>query len=298
MQKIIPNLWFDRNAEEAANFYTSVFDGHVKGMTHYPEAGKEIHGMNAGEVLTVHFEVWGYEMVALNGGPVFNFTPAISFMVNCGSAEEVDKLWSELSPAGETLMELGAYPFSERYGWLKDKYGLSWQLMYRKDSVHRKIFPSLLFVGDVAGRAEEAMNLYTSTFPKSGIGMISRYGAGQEPDVEGTVMYGEFTLAEQTFSAMDSAHPAHAFTFNEAVSLIVNCSDQREIDEYWGKLSHVPEAEQCGWLKDKFGVSWQIVPRGMEEMLNNPDKEKANRAMEAMLSMKKIDIEKLKAAAS
>jgi predicted 3-demethylubiquinone-9 3-methyltransferase (glyoxalase superfamily) len=153
-----------------------------------------------------------------------------------------------------------------------------------------------MYVGEVAGKAEEAMQLYTSTFANSSIGAIHRYGAGQDPEIEGSVTHGEFTLEGQKFSAMDSAGP-HKFTFNEAISLLVTCDDQAELDRLWAALSAVPEAEQCGWLKDAYGVSWQIAPAGMAEVLNNPDKEKANRAMNAMLKMTKLDIAALKAAA-
>ena len=105
-------------------------------------------------------------------------------------------------------------------------------------------------------------------------------------------MFTDFQLLGQWFAAMDSAH-GHAFSFNEAVSLMVTCDTQAEIDDYWEKLSAVPEAEQCGWLKDKYGVSWQIVPTILGELLSDPDPAKSQRVMEAMLQMKKIDIAKL-----
>ncbi|MEX1112431.1 MAG: VOC family protein [Candidatus Andersenbacteria bacterium] len=290
MQKITPHLWFDKNGEEAATFYTSVFNnGKILSTTRYTEAGHDVHGMEAGTVLTVGFEIEGYTITALNGGPHFKITPAISFIVNCPTKEEVDELWAKLSEGGKTLMPLNTYPFSERYGWIQDQYGVSWQLMFSEQTTVRTIVPSLMFVGDRAGKAEEAINFYVSIFEDSKVGDISRYGAGQPPDKEGTVMYADFTLAGQKFAAMDSAQ-THEFTFNEGVSLLVECKTQEEIDYFWGKLSAVPESEQCGWLKDKYGVSWQIVPGGMDEMLNDPDKEKANRAMNAMLAMKKIDI--------
>jgi predicted 3-demethylubiquinone-9 3-methyltransferase (glyoxalase superfamily) len=296
MQKIIPHLWFDTQAEEAVAFYTSVFKGGKKGaVTHYTDEGFEIHHMKAGTVLTAEFEIEGLRMIALNGGPIFTFTPAISFTLVCPTKADVDEVWNKLSAGGEALMPLDAYPFSERYGWIKDKFGLTWQVIYQPDA-KRELFPSLLYVGPVAGKAEEAMKLYTQTFKNSKIGAINRYGAGQAPDREGSVMYADFMLEGQKFSAMDSAHPAHAFNFNEAVSLLVQCDDQKEIDRLWSALSAVPESEQCGWIKDRFGVSWQIAPKGMAEMLNASDKAAANRAMAAMLSMKKIDIAALKKA--
>lgn len=296
MQKIIPHLWFDKDAEEAAKFYTSIFqDGKIGSITRYTEAGHEIHGMEAGSVMTVNFEIDGYNFIGLNGGPHFKFTPAISFMVNLPTKREVDELWEKLSDGGIALMPLDSYPFSERYGWIQDKYGVSWQLFFSDQLPQRKIIPSLLFVGAKAGKAEEAMNFYTAVFENSEIGMIARYGADQKPDKEGSVAYADFTIAGQKFAIMDSAH-AHNFSFNEAISLMVICKDQKEIDHLWEKLSAVPAAEQCGWVKDIYGVSWQIVPSGMSEMLNDPDKEKVNRAMEAVLHMKKLDIEKIRQA--
>ena len=295
-QKIIPHLWFDKNAEEAVKFYTSLFKGgKILNTTRYTEAGKDIHGMDAGEVMTVNFQIEGYNLIALNGGPLFKFTPAISFMVNCTTKDEVDDLWSKLSVGGTALMPLDAYPFSERYGWIQDTYGLTWQLIYTDKIPQRKIVPSLMFAGEQAGKAEEAMNFYISLFEDSRVGQIARYGADQAPDTEGTVMYADFTLAGQIFAAMDSAQ-AHAFTFNEAISLLVTCKDQEEIDHFWNALSAVPESEQCGWLKDRYGVSWQIAPEGMEQILNTSDTEKARKAMDAVLSMKKFDIAKLKEA--
>jgi predicted 3-demethylubiquinone-9 3-methyltransferase (glyoxalase superfamily) len=296
MQKIIPHLWFDTNAEEAANFYTSVFrKGSVGEITRYTEAGYEVHKMKAGTVLTVEFSIEGFEMLALNGGPVFTFNPSISFMVHCPTKEEVDELWNKLSPGGQALMPLDAYPFSERYVWVKDKYGVSWQIMYM-EGAERKIYPVLMYVGDVAGKAEEAIDHYISVFKNSKKGDIARYPAGLEPEKEGTIMYGDFYLEGQRFGAMDSANPGHEFNFNEAVSLLVLCKDQKEIDYFWEKLNRDPNEGQCGWLHDRWGVSWQIAPEGMGRMLNSRDKAASDRAMNAMLEMKKIDIALLKKA--
>lgn len=304
MQKIVPHLWFDTNAEEAVNFYTSVFQGGMVGsVTHYTDAGHEIHGMKAGTVLTVSFEIEGFRLIALNGGSYFTFTPAISFMVNFDPSREEDaagrlqSVWEKLSEGGEALMPLQEYPFSKLYGWVKDKYGLTWQLILTNPEGEERptIIPSLLFVGDVAGKAEEAVHLYTSVFNNSKKGTMMRYGKEHAPEKEGSLMFSEFAIEGEWFTAMDSA-AEHTFTFNEAVSLLVECTDQAEIDYYWEKLSAVKESEQCGWLKDAFGVSWQIAPQGMEEMLNDADTEKVNRVLNAMFAMKKLDIAALKRA--
>ena len=143
-------------------------------------------------------------------------------------------------------------------------------------------------------QAEEAAEFYVSVFGKdSGIDQKSHYvDEGQEIHGRdaGSVMTVNFHLRGQSFIALNGG--PH-FTFNEAISLLINCEDQEEIDYFWDRLSADPNAEQCGWLKDKFGVSWQVVPQGMNDMLNG-DPEKSKRAMRAMLQMKKIDIQKLK----
>ena len=296
-QKIVPSLWFDKEAEEAAKLYTSLFkNSEIGDSAHYSEAGQKVHRQEPGSVMTVAYALDGYRFSALNGGPDFKFNPSISFFVNRESEDEVDALWEELAQDGSVLMPLQAYPFSKRYGWLADRYGLSWQVSVAGDGMRSSITPSLMFVGDKTGQAEAAIDFYTLVFSDSKVGEIFRYSAGQEPDKEGTVAYGPFVLAGQDFVAMDSARE-HDFSFNEAISLIVNCEDQAEVDYYWERLSAVPESEQCGWLKDRFGVSWQIVPTVLGELMTDPDRAKADRVMEAVLQMKKLDIDELHAAA-
>lgn len=296
-QKITPNLWFDGDAESAVERYTNIFhDSTIGSSSRYDEASAEVSGQPAGSVLTVEFELEGQDFVALNGGPQFPFTPAISFIVNCPTKDDVDQLWKQLSGGGETLMPLDSYPFSDRYGWTEDEYGVSWQLIYANYIPERKIVPSLLFVGDRCGQAEEAMNVYTSVFDDAAVNEVARYGPDQAPDEEGTVMFGDFALDGQHFAAMDSAQE-HDFSFTEAISFIVHCEDQAEVDYYWKKLSAVPEAEQCGWLKDKYGVSWQIVPTRLDELLQSEDTARSRRVTAAMLEMKKLDIATLEQAA-
>jgi predicted 3-demethylubiquinone-9 3-methyltransferase (glyoxalase superfamily) len=216
--------------------------------------------------------------------------------VACSRKEEVDEFWEKLSEGGSALMELGRYPFSERYGWIQDRYGLSWQVMFMGDrKVRQRITPTLMFVGAQCGKAEEAVNFYASVFRNTKVSEIVRYGKDDTPDREGTIKHASFTLEGQEFAAMDSAR-AHNFTFNEAISNMVHCDTQEEIDYYWEKLSADPKAEQCGWLKDRFGLSWQIVPTAMGEMLNDKDPEKLARVTAAFLKMKKFDIAKLREA--
>lgn len=194
-------------------------------------------------------------------------------------------------------MALDQYPFSERYGWIQDKFGLSWQLILTNPEGEERpeIVPSFLFVGNNCGNAEAAMQFYLSVFKNAKQGHIARYPKGMEPDKEGTIMFSDFCLENQWFVAMESAHEHH-FRFNEAISFIVHCDTQEEIDYYWEKLSAVPEAEQCGWLKDKFGISWQIAPREMDEMMSGGTPEQLARVTKAFLKMKKFDLQELRRA--
>jgi predicted 3-demethylubiquinone-9 3-methyltransferase (glyoxalase superfamily) len=289
-QKIVTHLWFDKEAGEAARFYTSIFpNSKVTSST-------TLENTPSGTVELVSFELAGQTFSAISAGPLFKFNPSISFQVACETKAEVEALWEQLAPGGQVLMELGEYPFSERFGWIQDRYGLSWQVMSTGGRPPRqKITPMLMFVGEQVGKAEEAIDLYTRLFPDSRIDNIQRYGQGQEPDKAGTVQQAAFTLAGQGFAAMDSAYE-HGFAFNEAISFMVSCDSQAEIDRYWEMLSAVPEAEQCGWLKDKFGVSWQIVPARMDEMMRTGNQEQINRVTEAFLAMKKFDIAALERA--
>ncbi len=290
MQKITPHLWFDKEAKEAAKFYASVFkDSKINNTT-------TLRNTPSGTVDVVTIELLGQEFTLISAGPLFKFNPSVSFLVACKTKNEVDALWEKLSEGGTALMELGEYPFSERYGWVQDGYGLSWQVMFMGErKIKQKITPTLMFVGRQCGKAEEAINFYATVFHNAKVGDILRYNEGEEPDKEGTIKHAAFVLEGLEFAAMDSAR-VHNFTFNEAISFMVHCEMQDEIDYYWGKLSADPKAEQCGWLKDKYGVSWQIVSTVMEEMLKDKDNEKLARVTEAFLKMKKIDIKVLKKA--
>lgn len=295
MQKITPHLWFDKEAKEAAAFYASVFpNSKVTSVS-------QIHDTPSGDCDIVSFTVMGYTFMAISAGPVFRLNPSISFMINFDPSQDtdartrIDTIWGKLMEGGKALMPLDAYPFSERYGWVQDRFGVSWQLIFTKPEGEERplVIPSLLFVGGVCGKAEEASDFYMSVFGNSKRGAIARYPAGMAPDKEGTLMFTDFMLEGQWFVAMDSAHE-HAFAFNEAVSLMVHCNTQEEIDRYWAKLSAVPAAEQCGWLKDKYGVSWQIIPAALGDLLAHKDPAKAKAATQAMLGMKKLDIAALR----
>ena len=298
MQTITPHLWYDNEAREAAGFYTTLFPhSSITNVT-------TLHDTPSGDCDVVSFTLWGYAFQAISAGPLFTFNPSISFMVNFDPAQDpeaqtrIDTVWAKLVAGGKVLMPLDTYPYSKRYGWVQDQYGLSWQLILTNPTgeVRPPIIPTLMFAGNVCGKAEVASDFYLSVFKNSRRGAIARYPAGMEPDKAGTVMFTDFELEGQWFAAMDSAR-MHDFTFNEAISFIVHCDTQAEIDYYWEALSAVPEAEQCGWLKDKYGVSWQIVPTAMDAILASGDQEQVARVTEAFLSMKKFDLAALTHAA-
>lgn len=291
--KITYCLWFDKQAEEAVKFYQHVFKKAKTTEVAYNPV--DTPSGKTGTVLTAAFEVDGQEFMILNGGPEFKVNPSISFMVHCDTAEEVDSLWSRLSEGGQALMSLDAYPFSDRYGWIQDKYGLSWQLILPKQEAPQRLMPSMMFVNEVYGKAEEAIQHYSSIFHHTKTGTLARYPAGMEPDREGRIMYGDFMLEGQWFAAMDSAHP-HKFHFDEGISFMVHCDTQKEIDYYWDRLTAGGKEVQCGWLRDKYGVAWQIVPGVLSELLQHGDKEKAKRVMEALMGMVKLDIAALEKA--
>jgi len=297
MLPITPHLWFDKEAKEAAEFYCSIFpDSKVTNTT-------TLHDTPSGDCDLVSFLVCGHPFMAISAGPFFTLNPSISFMVNfdpsreMNAREKLDEVWNKLAEGGTPLMAIGKYPFSERYGWIQDKYGVSWQLILTNPDGEPRptIIPSLLFVGDNCGKAEEAREFYLSIFRNAKPGSLFRYGPGMEPDKEGSVMFSDFMLENTWFTAMDSAHE-HKFQFNEAISLLVNCQTQEEIDYYWKHLSASPEAEQCGWLKDKFGVSWQIYPAALNEMMTKGTPEQRDRLTQAFLKMKKFNIAELEKA--
>lgn len=297
MAPIIPHLWFDKEAKEAAAFYCSVFpNSNITSST-------TLHNTPSGDTDSLSFTLWGQPFTAFSGGPFFKPNPSISFIVNFDPSREknaadlIDAVWDKLSDGGGALMPLDKYPFSERYGWIQDKYGVSWQLMLTNpDGEPRpEIIPSLLFVGNHCGKAEEARAFYLSVFRDAKPGPLIRYGPGQEPNQEASVMFTDFRLENTWFAAMDSALE-HSFQFNEAISLLIHCETQEEIDYYWDKLSAVPEAEQCGWLKDQYGVSWQISPAVLDDMLANGTPEQRDRVTQAFLGMKKLNLTELQRA--
>lgn len=290
MQRIVPNIWFDHTAAEAAAFYTTVFpDARVVETVSYPTEGLlDFQQEFAGQVLTVEWEIGGFRFIGINAGSEFRPNPSVSFFVNFDPSSDpearahLDELWSALSQGGTALMPLQAYPFSPRYGWVQDRYGVNWQLIltHPEGGPRSFIVPSIMFGHTVEGRSREALDFYTSVFDGQ-IGTVVPYPDEAGPSA-GQVMFAEFQLLDQWFTTMDSAD--QDFTFTCGVSLMVYCHGQAELDRYWNQLSAVPKAEQCGWCADRFGLSWQLVPDNLDELMSRPD------AYSKLMGMKKIEI--------
>jgi predicted 3-demethylubiquinone-9 3-methyltransferase (glyoxalase superfamily) len=274
---IYPCLWFNGQAKEAAEFYCSVFDN-SKITTDTP--------------MVVLFEIEGKKIMGLNGGPMFTITPAISLFVSCESEQEINDTWKKLSEGGTAMMALDKYPWAEKYGWVKDKFGMTWQLMLTPSQVEdQKIKVSFLFVGEQFGKAKQAVEEYTSLFPGSSIQSMNFYEAGEgAPQMQGTLKFGTFTLKDVQFAAMDG-FGNHEFSFTEGLSIVVDCETQDEIDLYWNKLTEGGAESMCGWLKDKYGVSWQIIPKVLGRLMTDP--KKGENVMKELMKMKKLDIAKL-----
>ena len=291
MQTITPNIWFNGDAAEAADFYAGAFPhGRVVSTTHYPTEGlPDFQREMAGKPLTVDVDLGGFLITCVNAGPEFPVNPAISFMLNFDPASDddargsLDRLWAVLADGGLVRIPLGEYPYSSRYGWVQDRYGVSWQLILTNPDGEKRPFviPNLLFSGAAQNRAAEAREFYSSVFSGSRTGTVAEYPEQTGPAPAGAVMFSDFTLGDQWFAAMD-AGTEQDYSFTEGVSLAVMCENQAEIDRLWEALSSVPEAEQCGWCKDRFGVSWQIIPANMGELMSRPG------AYPKMLAMKKI----------
>ncbi len=277
--EMIHSLWFDGKAHEAAAYYKSIFPDFTA-ISENP--------------LAVNYRMGGRRFMHLNGGPGFPINSSISFFVNLEEEEEIQQIWDKLSEGGQVLMPLNTYPWSPKYGWCADRYGVNWQLMKNHTS-RTAVLPALMFCQENSGKAKEAIHFYTSLFPNSSIIELSRYEKG-EPDVEGNIKYAQFELNQLPFTAMDSSGP-HAFTFSEGVSFIVTVDTQEEIDFYWNSLIGTKgSAGKCGWLKDAYGLSWQVVPTCLGKFMSNPAT--APKATYAFLQMSKFDIAALEKACS
>jgi len=270
-EKITPCLWYNGGAEEAADLYCSVFaDAKV----------------TAKSPIVIGINVAGQSITLLDGGPMYQPNSSISFFYICETEKELERIWNAFTKEGSVLMALDQYPWSKKYGWVTDKFGVSWQLSLGKiEEVGQKITPCLMFTGKQCGRAEEALHFYSSLFKNS-----KTDGVLHNEKNKKLVQHAQFALLGQKFMVMDSDEQ-HKFNFSEGVSLTIHCETQDEIDFYWNKLTESGQESMCGWLKDKFGVSWQIVPTVLDNIMRDPDK--AGKAAKAFMAMRKLDIEQI-----
>ncbi|NLJ00275.1 MAG: VOC family protein [Bacteroidales bacterium] len=276
-KSMYPCIWSNHNARVMADFYVSAF----------PNA-RVVDENQAVVVFTVNDQ----RIMLLNGGEMFNPTPTISLMYLSSDEKEVEEIYRKLSDGGKDLMPLDSYGFSKKYAWVEDRFGMTWQLYTGNEKdIAQKIVPTLMFVDKNNGKAEEAVNFYMSIFPASGEARFSRY-TGEEGETLGNIQHGQFVVNNYMMMIMDSSYP-HSFNFNEGVSLVVECNTQEEIDLYWERLiADGGEEGMCGWLKDRFGVSWQVVPAVIDKLMQRSPK-----VLEMMMNMGKLDIQKLREAA-
>jgi len=273
---ITPCLWFDGQAKQAGSFYCSLF-ANAKIVAQSP--------------VVTEIEISGQNITLLNGGPMYQPNASISLFYICETEEEINRIWNAFAKEGNVLLPLDKYEWSQKYGWINDPYGISWQLSLGKiEEVGQKITPCLMFVGNQYGRAEEAIQHYSSIFKNPELDGVLRYGNNESPDQEGKVKHAQLGLNGQKFMFMESAQ-SHDFTFSEGISLTIHCETQEDIDYYWKKLTQNGEESMCGWLKDKFGVSWQVIPNILGKIMSDPNK--AGKAAQAFMEMRKLDIEKI-----
>lgn len=296
VQRIVPSIWCNRTAAEAAEFYCAALPGAAEiGRSHYPTEGLlDFQEEFAGDVLTVELDLDGLPITLINAGAEFAPTPALSFLLNFdpsrdpSAGQNLDRAWSALSDGGTTIMALDAYEHSPHYGWVEDRFGVSWQLMLTNPEGEPRPFatPCFLFGGAAQGRASEAMREWIGLIDDSGPGMTVARTSPDGPARAGDILFADFRLAGQWFAAMDATVDMDT-SFTPGLSLQAMCGTQEDIDRLWAVLSTVPEAEQCGWCIDRFGVSWQVVPHDIGELVARPG------SYERMLQMKRIVVAEL-----
>lgn len=276
---LYPCLWFQSNAAEAVNYYNTVF------------RNSAIY--SSGE-MACSFQLMDTRFIAINGNRENGFNPAVSFFVYCGSENEIERLYDLLRQDGNVLMPLGAYPWASKYAWVSDKYGINWQLDIDDIKTKHKIVPALMFANHKAASVKLAVEHYTGIIPQSRILLESPFGpdAGMPEDA---VLFAQIKLNQFVLNCMASP-VEHHFDFNPAVSFVIECSGQDDIDYYWDELGKNGTYQMCGWLTDQFGVSWQIIPDRLPELLSSPGN--AGKLFPVMTQMRKINISDMESALS
>lgn len=287
MQPIIPHLWYDTEAKEAVAFYVDLFGGKL-------DWTYTITDTPSGDSDLIQFQLGDMTLAAISAGPYFKLNESMSLMVNVASKDEVTRLYQALSEGGRVLMPLGEYPFSPYYVWLEDRFGLSWQLSYAPDLDKPYQFDiCLLFSQEQVGLAQPMLDYYKDKLPQASVGQLSYYGEGEAAVEAAKLNYAELLIAGQKMIVMDHGYGGEA-SFNEAFSLMVYVDSQDELNFYYDLLSAVPEAEMCGWVKDQFGISWQIVPRMLMEAYDTASPETVKAVNDAVLQMRRLDFDQIK----
>jgi len=281
---IFPCLWYNGDAKQCADFYCYVFSGKI----------------TVDSPMVINLELFGQRMMLLNGGPAFQKNASVSFTLVVENENDIDRYWELLSESGDVILSLDEYPWSKKYGWVRDKFGVTRQLFLGSKRTDQAIIPTLMFLDNNNGKAMQAMKFYTSIFPHSQIEKVLKFGDGvgnENHEIPENVQHAHFVLDGYDFFCMDNSHN-HPFNFTEAISVVIMTDDQEQTDYYWNSLTADGGKEgRCGWLKDQFGMSWQIVPKRLLELMNDFDNpEKARKTVEAMLHMTKIEIKELETA--
>lgn len=305
MQKLVPNIWCNDSADEAAAFYLRAFPQAVTANhQRYPETGLlDFQQSFAGKTLQIDVVIGGigsnndgYVITLINADDTFRPNPTVSLRVSVSEPEEFERLRSALSRGGRVLEHLHIPTYGGMSAWVEDPFGVSWQLVCGDRD---EIAPCLMFAGQARGRARQAAQKYRESFPGSGIEQTATYAELPEPAHEQLVAEHlascALSLAGERIYLMDyaptgtelggsSGNVGDHLAFGGGLALLYNAHGQAELDRVWDALSAVPEAEQCGWLRDEFGVSWEIIPDNLGELMAQPG------AYEKLMGMKKIVI--------
>jgi predicted 3-demethylubiquinone-9 3-methyltransferase (glyoxalase superfamily) len=271
MNPIYPCIWFNGEAQQAASFYQEVF----------PDAER----LNENPMV-VSLAIRGTKLMLLNGGPMFSANAAISYFVYCGSDEEIERLYAAFIEGGSIMMPLGTYPWTRRYAWIVDKFGVSWQLDVEPIRAAQKIVPSLLYSQPQSQVVSEAVRFYTNIFEPSMILMEAPHPP-QAGMPEGALLFAQFKLNGYIFNAMSSTEQ-HDFQFGAGNSFVVECDTQEQIDHFWSELESGGQYQMCGWLVDRYGVSWQIIPSILPILMADPLKR--DKVVDAFMKMQKFEI--------
>ena len=271
-KKIIPQLWFSNNALEAAELYVSIFENSSLLDT------SPIQDESSGQEKYVKFILDGLQLEAFSAGSYFNFNTASSLLVHCESDDELEYLWHKLKEDGRIHKDLCLDKNDLMYGCLQDKFGLVWRFIKTKENIRQKITPCLLFSGDT----QKALIYYEDIFENSIIKFLDK-------NQDNHLIYADFKIDDLELVCIDVEAEENP-GFAEAFTFVIKCENQIDVNYYWKRLSYESGAEEFGWLKDKFGLSWHIVPKSLDQKLMLGFLQQREAVIIKTLEMKKIII--------